>query len=330
MLRTVEIRNLTGNPIVDFPNHVIPAHGRLILPIAEYIQIATEYDVSSLPVRVTFPDVELRKVSVREFGAIGDGVSDDTYAIQRAIDSVALYGGGVVTVPVGVYLNRGIILHGNVSLQGDSMVASVLKQAENSGTAAISISGGSCMISDLYVKGAIEQTPIVKTSLIDGFETPIVRDDVAWNNDTIYATWEPDGTWYKYSSGSIEKTRDGVKFTYADSASGIVMPLAYAQAVNVGNTVTLKFTYRCSETFVDDTNNNIIYLLNNPTPNSTQKLDVSLDGRNVWRTFEHTWTVIKGEGANDVFEAVLVGWWNPGAGNWLEIKDGSAILTKGA
>ena len=120
------------------------------------------------------------------------------------------------------------------------------------------------------------------------------------------------------------------KFTYADSASGIVMPLAYAQAIKTGNTVTLKFTYRCSETFVDNTNNNIIFLLNNPMPNSTQKLDVSLDGRNVWRTFEHTWTVVKGEGANDVFEAVLVGWWNPGAGNWLEIKDGSAILTKGA
>lgn len=41
-------------------------------------------------------------VNVRDHGAVGDGVSDDTDAIQAAIDAVAGTG-GTVTVPAGVY-----------------------------------------------------------------------------------------------------------------------------------------------------------------------------------------------------------------------------------
>ena len=44
-------------------------------------------------------------VSVKDFGAVGDGVADDTAAIQSAIDAMSVAGGrGVVEVPSGVYL----------------------------------------------------------------------------------------------------------------------------------------------------------------------------------------------------------------------------------
>lgn len=42
-------------------------------------------------------------VSVKDFGAVGDGVTDDTAAIQAAIDSLAPLG-GVLVFPVGTYL----------------------------------------------------------------------------------------------------------------------------------------------------------------------------------------------------------------------------------
>lgn len=42
-------------------------------------------------------------VSVKDFGAVGDGSTDDTAAIQRAIDHVAAVGGGFVLFPPGVY-----------------------------------------------------------------------------------------------------------------------------------------------------------------------------------------------------------------------------------
>lgn len=44
------------------------------------------------------------EVNVREYGATGDGGTDDTAAIQQAIDDVHAAGGGQVLVPDGVYI----------------------------------------------------------------------------------------------------------------------------------------------------------------------------------------------------------------------------------
>lgn len=41
-------------------------------------------------------------LSVKDFGAVGDGVTDDTAAIQAAIDATALY--GILTFPEGIYV----------------------------------------------------------------------------------------------------------------------------------------------------------------------------------------------------------------------------------
>lgn len=43
-------------------------------------------------------------VSVLSFGATGNGTSDDTPAIQAAINALEGYGGGILTVPAGTYL----------------------------------------------------------------------------------------------------------------------------------------------------------------------------------------------------------------------------------
>lgn len=46
-------------------------------------------------------------VSVKDFGAVGDGTTDDTAAIQAAIDSLSV-SGGTVFIPQGIYRARGI------------------------------------------------------------------------------------------------------------------------------------------------------------------------------------------------------------------------------
>ena len=60
--------------------------------------------------------VQARSLSVKDCGAVGDGVTLDTKAIQAAIDSVAAQGGGVVEVPAGVYLTGSIWLRDNIDL----------------------------------------------------------------------------------------------------------------------------------------------------------------------------------------------------------------------
>ncbi|MBD2277246.1 glycosyl hydrolase family 28-related protein [Aphanizomenon flos-aquae] len=57
-------------------------------------------------------------VSVKRFGAKGNGVNDDTKAIQTAIDTVYQQGGGVILFPEGVYIVTSVILKDNITYQG--------------------------------------------------------------------------------------------------------------------------------------------------------------------------------------------------------------------
>lgn len=91
-------------------------------------------------------------VSVTQFGAVGDGVADDTAAIQAAIDYAAGLGGpglgsadqaltgGTVYLPPGVYLHSGTIaLRSQVRLVGASREATTLRRTAN--VVALSIYG---------------------------------------------------------------------------------------------------------------------------------------------------------------------------------------------
>lgn len=68
-------------------------------------------------------------VNVMDFGAIGDGVADDTDAIQRAIDSVKDKGGGVVYFPSATFYrtSKPIYTYDSIKLKGFSAKASNIK-----------------------------------------------------------------------------------------------------------------------------------------------------------------------------------------------------------
>lgn len=59
-------------------------------------------------------------VNVKDFGAAGDGVTDDTANIQKALDAVGLAGGGTVLFPAGQYKISAALLvsYANVTLRG--------------------------------------------------------------------------------------------------------------------------------------------------------------------------------------------------------------------
>ena len=52
--------------------------------------------------------------NVRDFGAVGDGRTKDTVAIQKAVDACSAAGGGTVDVPPGLYLSGTIYLKSHV------------------------------------------------------------------------------------------------------------------------------------------------------------------------------------------------------------------------
>ena len=57
------------------------------------------------------------RLNVRDFGAVGDGSTKDTYAIQQAIDRCWVLGGGEVTIPGGNYLTGAIALKSDTLLR---------------------------------------------------------------------------------------------------------------------------------------------------------------------------------------------------------------------
>ncbi len=58
-----------------------------------------------------------RTCNPRSFGAKADGITKDTVAIQKAIDTCAANGGGTVRLTAGTYLSAPIILKSNIAFQ---------------------------------------------------------------------------------------------------------------------------------------------------------------------------------------------------------------------
>jgi polygalacturonase len=75
---------------------------------------------------VTFLKASEISFNVRDFGALGDGKTIDSQAINDAIDAAAKAGGGTVFFPAGVYSSYSIRLKSNISLyidQGATILA---------------------------------------------------------------------------------------------------------------------------------------------------------------------------------------------------------------
>jgi len=58
------------------------------------------------------------QVSVKDFGAVGDGVTDDTLAFQEAYNSLSAVFGGEIFVPPGIYKMNLTIIKSGVTLRG--------------------------------------------------------------------------------------------------------------------------------------------------------------------------------------------------------------------
>jgi hypothetical protein len=71
------------------------------------------------PPDIPEPTFAEKNYNVKDFGAVGDGKSNDTPAIDKAIEQCSNAGGGCVVIPAGTYQVASVHLKSNVRLQLD-------------------------------------------------------------------------------------------------------------------------------------------------------------------------------------------------------------------
>ena len=105
-LKNLDVKNPVTQPITNFV--LTNEDSRLVWKrVGEVIRATTQVPLNRL------------QINVVDFGAKGDGVTDDTVAIQRAIDFAA--NGGTINIPRGTYLVRGLTIkkHG-ITVTGEA------------------------------------------------------------------------------------------------------------------------------------------------------------------------------------------------------------------
>ncbi len=78
-----------------------------------------QYLYANLPfqmARIKAPVFPANSVSVTDFGAKGDGKTDNTQAFAKAIDAVVAKGGGTVEIPAGTWVTGPVVLKSNVRI----------------------------------------------------------------------------------------------------------------------------------------------------------------------------------------------------------------------
>ena len=89
----------------------------LALPSLRAGEYGTLY--RELPVALVepaLPSVPSLTVTLTDFGAVGDGVTDNTAAFEKAVASLAKQGGGHLVVPAGIFLTGPIVLKDRIDL----------------------------------------------------------------------------------------------------------------------------------------------------------------------------------------------------------------------
>jgi len=104
--------------------------------------------------RVSYSMIQGAEFNVLDYGAVGNGVTDDSTAVQAAFDAASTAGGGTVYLPSGTYLcNTPLVLQYGVNLVGESRANTIIKK-DSTTTKAVTIYAGA-LIPEIYAPSTL-------------------------------------------------------------------------------------------------------------------------------------------------------------------------------
>ncbi|MEG4024794.1 glycosyl hydrolase family 28-related protein [Microcoleus sp. S13C4] len=135
-------------------------------------------NIKTVPVSTTLP----KRFSVKDLGALGNGIADDTQAIQATIDRVYKRGGGIVFFPKGTYIVKinpskaqALIIRTKIIFQGENNRNTIIKLADKQGNYDSILAGAiyhsdlsDFAMYDLAIDGNSSQNPVFLSSDFSG------------------------------------------------------------------------------------------------------------------------------------------------------------------
>lgn len=151
------------------------------------------------------------RLNVADFGAKGDGVTDDTLAIQAAIDKAE--NGGIIEIPRGTYKVRGLKVKRNgVTITGEARFGTRLSRIAGSIEPLIDLSGTAsldghlkfCSVTNIMLSGDYQKGTLIRAYFADNFTFRDVSfrysDGMStdfvevWDTRFYNCTWESCGS----------------------------------------------------------------------------------------------------------------------------------------
>jgi parallel beta-helix repeat protein len=113
---------------------------------------------------------------VTTFGAIGNGVTNDTLAVQNALDAAEDAGGGRVMVPAGVFSVTGLTINSDlVHLQGVGESSVIRRRSGGADSVLLRILGDSVIVSNLRLEAGALSGYLIRANVDGTAPTAIQR-----------------------------------------------------------------------------------------------------------------------------------------------------------